>query len=138
MSVAHMDARCACGCTMAVPGKPQEDADGRIIGYRFICAECGATMWTTWTEEYESEMAAEAFREQKGEKARAVRRKESEDRRAWIREMREWEQSNPAVRTFLQRMACCYGQMDSWTLAWDHQVTWTVHEACKAIMEASA
>ena len=146
MSIAHMGERCACGGEIAVPGKPQEDADGRIIGYRFICAECGATMWTTWTEEYEEELIAkarqedesEALRCQKEAEACAINRTRHAQMRDWMHQMEAWAKESPAVKTFLDLQIGAYGEMHVWTLSWTYEVTGTTYNAAKAIMEAVA
>ena len=146
MSVAHMGERCACGGEIAVPGKPQEDSDGRIIGYRFVCAECGATMWTTWTEEYEAEQSAKArheedaetMRSKKAQEACAINRARHAQMRDWMHQMEAWAKESPAVKTFLARQVAAYGHMDIWTPAWTYQVTGTTYNAALAIMEAVA
>lgn len=146
MSVAHMGERCACGGDIAVPGKPQEDADGRVIGYRFICAECGATMWTTWTEEYEAEQSAKARHEEDAEALRRQREEEACQRnrlkhaqmKGWMQEMRTWAQSCPAVKAYLDRMTYSLGTMEMLTPAWTFEATLAAREACKALKEAVA
>ena len=146
MSVAHMGERCACGGDIAVPGKPQEDGHGRIIGYRFICAECGATMWTTWTEEYEAEQSAKARQEEDAEALRRQREEEACQRnrlkhaqmRDWMQEMRTWAQSCPAVKAYLDRMTYSLGTMEMLTPAWTFEATLAAREACKALKEAVA
>ncbi len=147
MSVAHMGERCIrCGGDIAVPGKPQKNVDGKVIGYCFICAECGAMMWMTWTEEYEEELLAkasqgaesEALRYQKEAEACAVNRARHAQMRDWMKTMRAWAETCPAVKTFLDRQIGAYGEMHIWTLAWTYEVTGTTYNAAKAIMEAVA
>lgn len=146
MSVAHMGEKCACGCTMFLPGTPQRDADGRTIGYRFVCAQCGATMWTTWTEEYEAEQtakelresASEARRRQLEEKACAINRSRHAQMRKWMHEMEAWAKDCPAVKQFLDRQIGTYGDMDVLTCSWTYEITGTTYNAARAIMEAVA
>lgn len=138
-----------CGGDMFVPGRPLKDEHDRVIGHRYVCADCGATAWVTWTDEYEKELEAAKARREEMEavkaryeemekKACAANRQRHEDIRQWMREMREMEKASPAVRKYLAKQVCCYGCMDDLTPAWTHHTTWTIYEACKAIMEASA
>ncbi len=147
MSMYHFGEKCIqCGGTMAVPGKPQADADGRVIGYRFECADCGTLMWMTWTDEYEQKLEAKARQE---EEAEALRRKREEDAcavnrarhaqmKGWMQEMRTWAQSCPAVKAYLDRMTYALGTMEMLTPAWTFEATLAAREACKALKEAVA
>lgn len=145
MSVAHMGERCIrCGGEIAVPGKPQKNVDGKVIGYRYECAECGNLMWMTWTEEYEEELIAkarqedesEALRFKKAQEACAVNRARHAQMRDWMHQMEAWAKESPAVKRFLDRQIGAYGDMHAWTPAWTYQVTGTTYNAAKAIMEA--
>ena len=149
MSYDHFGEICLrCGGDAFVPGTPQKDEHGRVIGYRYICANCMATAWTTWTEEYEAEMEAAKARREEDEASKDldyvmtkeacdINRRMHAEIREWMRQMREMEKASVAVKMFLEKQVRCYGHMDDWTPAWTHTTTWTVYEACKAIMEAS-
>lgn len=145
MSMAHTTP-CACGCTMFLPGKPQEDADGHVIGYRFVCAHCGATVWTTPTEEYDAKLEAQARHQQDQEALRQQREAEEcrrnrarhEQMKGWMHEMTEWSKQSPAVDAFLRQQIACYGHMDTWTLSWTYEVTLATYNAARAMMGAMA
>lgn len=146
MSFDHFGEVCLrCGGDAFVPGTPQKDEHGRVIGYRYICANCMATAWTTWTEEYEAEIEAakarhesesEALRRQKEEEACAATRARHAQMREWMQTMEAWAEVCPAVKKFLDRQIGAYGDMHAWTPAWTYQVTGTTYNAAKAIMEA--
>lgn len=147
MSTHRLNDRCgACGGTMFLPGKPQEDADGHVIGYRYICAHCGATVWTTPTEEQDAKMEAQARHQQEQEALRQQReaeecrrnRQRHQQMKDWMHEIQEWAKVNPAVDAFLRRQIACYGDMHIWTPAWTYDLTIITYNAARAMMGAMA
>lgn len=138
MSVAHLDEACSCGSTLIIPGRPQDDGRGRIIGQSWICAHCGAVVRTEWTAEYEAEIEAKALAfGAKPETDCAANRARHDEMRGWMRKMREWEASDREIRAAIQRYRYTFGDMDILTPGWTYEVTKECFGECARMAEGA-
>ncbi len=138
MSVAHINEACSCGSTLIIPGRPQDDGHGRIVGQSWICAHCGAVVRTECTAEYEAEMAAKALAlGAKPEEDYAANRARHNEMRGWMKQIREWEASDREIRAAVQQYRYRYGDMDIWTPAWTYAVTKECFEECSRMAEGA-